>query len=624
MTRRRRTWLVGAAAAAIVIAANASEGGYFSQSWGWIALAFLVPVTVALIVGAVEAPGRLRAAFVALMVALGVWIALSAIWSVSSAASIREAERMLVYVVVALAVVLLLRAGDATGLAGGVFVGSVAIASYGLATRLFPARLDTYDDPELPYRLSEPIGYWNSFGLLAAMGILVGLGVAAHARGLGYRVAAGLTLPVLATALYFAFSRGSWIALAAGYAVAVAADPRRIRFLWSTLVLAPASVVAVAAASRQDALTRESAPAAESAAQGERFALWLAALVLASGGLAALGAVISRRIVPSRPVRRAFDLALVVALAAGLVAGVLARGGPGDVVTDLRSRFDAPLAVRDPDDLNARLFSVSGNGRAESIGVASEAARERLMLGHGSGSFEYIWYERRESRLVIRDAHSLYAEMASEVGIVGLGLLLLMLLVPLVAVLGGRRRPLVATATGAFVAWIAHSALDWNWEVVGVTMTALLAGGVGLMAGERFRRGPLSDALRAPLVVAVVLLSAVAVVSLVGNQALFAGREAVARKEWVRAAEHAHRAESLLPWSHEPAIVLGDASAGLGDRQAALDAFRDATATDPENWVVWLRLAQVAEGDERRQAYARVRDLNPREGDLPGERRSMP
>ena len=42
MTRTQRTLVVAGAVAAIVIASNASEGAYFSQSWGWVALAFVV------------------------------------------------------------------------------------------------------------------------------------------------------------------------------------------------------------------------------------------------------------------------------------------------------------------------------------------------------------------------------------------------------------------------------------------------------------------------------------------------------------------------------------------------------------------------------------------------------
>ena len=83
ITRTQRTLIVGAAVAAILVAANSNDGAYFSQSWGWVALAFLVPSTLLLIFDRVAGPGRLRIALASLVGALGVWIVLSTIWSIS-------------------------------------------------------------------------------------------------------------------------------------------------------------------------------------------------------------------------------------------------------------------------------------------------------------------------------------------------------------------------------------------------------------------------------------------------------------------------------------------------------------------------------------------------------------
>ena len=620
MTRTQRTLIVAGAVAAIVIAANASQGAYFSQSWGWVALAFLVPTTLLLILDRVSVPGRLRILFATFMGALGLWIALSTAWSISTSASVREVERMLVYVALALAVALVLRRGDGPGVFAGTVVGITVISSYGLATRLFPDRFDTVEDPFNAYRLAEPLGYWNAFALLSAIGAILALGVVAHARRAWHAVAAGAVVPILVTALYFAFSRGSWGALFVGLAATVALDPRRISFIWSLLALAPATVVAVAVASRQEALTTENAEdalLARATQEGHQVAWVLAALVVCSAAMAWAAHLIARRVRATARVRRGVAVVLAVGAAATGIAVVMAAGGPLSAFDELRDRFEAPVAGGET--LNDRLFSVSGNGRQETIRVAWDTGSERPLAGTGAGTFEIVWYERRPSGQIVRDAHSLYAETFSELGLVGLALLGAALLVPFVAAVRARRTRYVAPAFGAYLAWAAASGLDWHWEMVGLTATALFAGSVGLVSAERRQRGLVHAGSRLALVGVTATLSVLAVWSLVGNQALFAAREALVREEWSEARTHARRAEQLLPWSYEPELALGSAAAGAGDRDGARAAYSDAVATDPRRWIAWLQLAQVARGAEKRAAYDRVRQLNPRQEALPGE-----
>jgi O-antigen ligase len=617
ITRTQRTIVVAVAVAAIVVAADASDGAYFSQSWGWVALAFLMPSSLLLIVDRVSAPGRLRIALASLMGAFGVWIALSTIWSISPSGSTREVERVLVYVSVALAVVLVLRRGDGAAVAGGALVGVTAITAYGLATRLFPDRFDTAEDMFNAYRLAEPLGYWNAFGLVAAMAAVLAVGAVAHARRALVAVLAGAALPVLVMALYFAFSRGSWLALFFGLAATVVLDPRRITVLWSLGVTAPISAVGVAVASRQEALTTAGATAADATREGHRLAWLLAVLVPASAGLALIAHLVARRVTVSPPLRRGVAAVLAAGAVGAFAVVVVTAGGPASALSEIRDRFEAPPGPGS--SLNDRLFTFSGTGRAETIAAAWDQGSERPIVGTGAGTFEILWYERRPSTQIVRDAHSLYVETFNELGVVGLTLLVAVLLVPLVGAIRARRVRFVAPACGAYLAWIAASGLDWHWEMVGLTMTALLVGAVGLVSAERRSRGGLLYGSRIALLGVTGTLSVVAVLSLVGNQALFAGRENLARKDWAEARDDARRAQALLVWSHEPHIVLGDAAAGRGDRERALREYRDAVDTDPRNWVAWLRVAQVARGAERAAAYDRVRELNPREGDLPGE-----
>ncbi len=250
LTRKHRTVVVAASVASIVLAANGSDGAYFSQSWGWVALAFLVPTTVLLILDRVAVPGRLRIAFASSMGALGLWVALSATWSISSSASVREVERMLVYVALALAVALVLRRGDGPGVVAGALGGIALTSAYGLGTRLFPDWFDAYDDPINLYRLAEPLGYWNALGLLSSMGLVLAIGVVAHARRASVAAIAAAPIPVLALTLYFTFSRGAWAALALGIGAAIAADPRRLRLTWTALVVCLPSGICVLYASQ--------------------------------------------------------------------------------------------------------------------------------------------------------------------------------------------------------------------------------------------------------------------------------------------------------------------------------------------------------------------------------------
>jgi O-Antigen ligase/Tetratricopeptide repeat len=617
ITRTQRTIVVTAAVAAIVVAANASSSAYFSQSWGWVALAFLVPSTVLLVLDRVTAPGRLRISFAVLVGALTVWIALSTIWSISPSASAREVERVLVYASLALAVALLLRRGDGPAVVGGSLLGVTAISAYGLGTRLFPDRFDSFDDPFNSYRLAEPLGYWNAAGLFATLGVLLALGLVAHARRSLAGLAAAATLPVLVCTLYFTFSRGAWAALIAGLVGAIAFDPRRLRFLWTAVVTSVPSVVCVLYGSRLEALTTEDAPAAVATREGHRMAAVVGVAVVVSVGMAALARAISGRVAMSGRSRRGFDLALVGLGVAVVVFGLIAVGGPHTAWDELEQRFNAdPVGTA---DLNERLFSISGNRRSEQLRVAWNAGHEQPVLGQGAGTFEYLWYERRPTLLVVRDGHSLYMETYAELGLVGLALLGAALLVPLLGAVRARRSRFVAAAAAAYVAWLAGSTFDWHWEMVGLTSTALLAGSVCLLSAERRALGALLTGSRIALMGLTATMSVLAVWSLVGNQSLFAGFEAVDRQDWEEARDEGRRAKSLLAWSFEPDLILGDAAAGLGDRHGALRAYRDAVETDPRNWVAWLRLAQVARGAERLAAYERVRELNPREEDLPGE-----
>ena len=84
-----------------------------------------------------------------------------------------------------------------------------------LSGRLFPERFGEYDLIG-GYRLSEPVGYWNALGVLAALGVLLAVSLVARFESLLVRLVAAASTVPLALTLYFTFSRGAWLALLAG------------------------------------------------------------------------------------------------------------------------------------------------------------------------------------------------------------------------------------------------------------------------------------------------------------------------------------------------------------------------------------------------------------------------
>jgi O-antigen ligase len=120
------------------------------------------------------------------------------------------------------------------------------------------------------------------------------------------------------------------------------------------------------------------------------------------------------------------------------------------------------------DDLAAH----GGGNRPWYWHVAWSQASDHPVAGRGAGTFELAWLEERPIEESVLDAHSLYLETLAELGVVGLGLLALALAPPLVAAFRGAN----AAAAGAYVAFLFHAGVDWDWEMPAVTVAGLLCG----------------------------------------------------------------------------------------------------------------------------------------------------
>lgn len=602
------------AAFAPVFGLAAAQGGYFPTSWGWASVPLLWTVAIVVIVGKRVVLSTVERTFLVVLAGLTGWIALSAAWSVAGDQTVLELERALVYVAAVSAVLFVSRRGSARYVLAGLLAAVSPIATFSLLTRLLPDRIGVYD-PNAVYRLSQPIGYWNGLGIFAGMGALLALGFAARARTVAARAVCAGLLVILLPTLYFTFGRAVWIALAAGVAVAATVDPRRLQLLAALLVLGPLPAIAVLAASRESGLTHAGTPLARASHDGHRLALLILLLAVANALLAVSFAYVSRRIDVGFGSRAAFAVAVTLALIAGIAVVFNRYGGPVTLAKKGYTSFKAP-PPHFSSNLNRRLLSFSGNGRADLWRLAWDDAKGHPVFGAGAGTYErYFLLHQPADVSRVRDAHGLYVETLAELGPLGLALLIAVFAVPLVTLRRARRHPLVPAAAGAYVAYLVHTGVDWDWELPAVTLAGLLCGASILLATRRWRPAkPLSPPTRFAVATIAVATAGFAAIALLGNSAL--SRSETARKQGSlgHAATDARRARTLMPWSPLPWEALGQAQIDAGLIADARHSFRKAISMDDGDWRLWYDLAGATSGRAHRQALRHAVALYPRSG----------
>jgi O-antigen ligase len=552
---------------------------------------------------------------------LTVWMLLSATWSDNPTAALLEAERALVYVAGLGALLLVSRRGAIGSLLAGVLVAVTVATAYGLIGRLFPS-IHAVGGLADTGRLAEPVGYWNGLGILAAMGAIVALGIAAHARALAARIAAACTLPVIVAALYFTFSRGGWIAFGFGIVAAVALDRRRWFLLATLLGAAPWLVLDVALAVSSSALTHAASPVGPTASQGHRlfFVLVLSALGLA-GTVWALR-LLEQRFDPSAALTRAGHAATLAVALILILAALVRFGSPVSIANQVYDKFNAPppggfngTAGHVGRNLNLRLFSLSGNARAQLWRIAWHDVRSHEALGSGAGTYEQYYLQHRSTGLKVRNAHNLYLETLADLGPVGLVLLLAGLAAPVVAGLRARGEALVPAAFGAFAAFLLHAGADWDWQMTAITLTALTcAAGLLSSAPGRTRQVSFDDRrVRGVALGVIAVLAVCALVGLRGNAAAAASQRAADAHHWTSAESNARTAVRWEPWSSDARIALGVALLGEGRDAEARAAFQAAVDRSPKSWQAWYDLARASTGADRARALAQARRLDPHE-----------
>ena len=118
--------------------------------------------------------------------------------------------------------------------------------------------------------------------------------------------------------------------------------------------------------------------------------------------------------------------------------------------------------------------------------VALRAFASQPLYGVGAGGWAVWWLRYRTVPAFAQDTHSLPLQTLAELGLVGLALLgTLVGGVAVAARRAHRLSPLFTSgAIGAIVAYAAHAPLDWDWQMPGVTLVALVLAGMVLAAAS--------------------------------------------------------------------------------------------------------------------------------------------
>ena len=556
--------------------------------------------------------------YLAALAALLAWTWLSAAWSLDAAQSVLEGERTLLYLAAALTALLVFRPASAALLLAGVLAAITLLAGSALVVHLLSGERSASElVGAVPYaesKLAGSLGYSNALGLLAALGILLAGAFAERLTSGWDRAACGAAFVVLAATLYLTFGRGAWAALAAGLVAMLAVDRRRLEISAVLLALALPTTLALLVAARSHALTRHGSAHDEVLREGRRLALVLLVLSALAAGVAYLAPRIVALLAEKRP-RRAYAVTVVATAAAFLAIGVIVAGGPVKLARQAYGSFGTPSPTQQA-DLNQRLLSLSGSGRAEYWRVAWATYREHPVLGAGAGSYGREWLRERRNDLPVRDAHSLYLETLAELGPVGLALLLVLVAAPLAAGLRARTHPLAPVALGGYVAYLAHTGVDWDWELPAVTVAGV-ACGLSLLVLAREDEAPRRDrGLGLPAAVVMLVLAAVAALGLPGNRAAAASSNAYDAGRWREASEQARTAVRWMPWSAQGWRLLGEAQLARGDVRGARASFLTGLEKDSGDWELWLDLALASQGEAYRHALARASLLNPRSPEI--------
>lgn len=630
-SRLSAPWRLGRAAAApVLLAATLVVLGFSSGGFAVRAQAVGASVYVVLTMGAVSlAPGAFRGRRGPFLIGLAAlwslagWTLASASWSGSEARAVTECARVVLYATTLTLFGVLARNDRSTSrLLGAVAAAFMILCSAGLLARLLPDAVDIGFSQRSYGRLQYPVNYASTLGLLAVVGGLISLAFAAGARRAAGRIVGAAGTPVFVTTLLLTYSRGPLLAGLVALVVLLVAGLSATT-VGTLLATVPTTGIAVVVAYHANRLATGDFVSPSAVSQGHRVAAVLVACSIVAGLLRAvlggLDRLLERRLRSRRPLGRIAARRIAIgAVALGLLGATIVVARELPALRGEYARFTQPGSSQP--NVRGRLTDVQSGDRFQAWTVAIADFRRAPVLGRGAGTFVLSWARGRPYEIPFNETHSLYLQMLGELGIVGLGLLLVVLGAIIIGIgLAVRRseRVILSAGLAAVVGWAVAVAVDWHWQMpVGTLWVFAVAGsmlanrsGGAIDQSPAWRRG--RWAVVAGLAVAAVVLVKLSIAEYQLDDSLIAFRRADCPSTEASAAA-ARSAFGVLPG---PPMLLGYCAALDGRRALAVREEEQAVSLDPDDWVLHYALATVraAEGVDPSAAVRATSRLNPLE-----------
>jgi hypothetical protein len=609
--------------AALTVYLAFDAGGYFvdGAAAGAVALALVLVLRVTLEERPLGRPTAAATIAIVCLTGFALWTLLSGAWSDSWARALTEFDRALAYLLALVSFATFVRApGELRLMLRWFALATVIVCAVALASRLLPDVVPSSQNVASS-RLSYPITYWNALGLLGVLGITACLHLAATAREPRVvRVLGAAAIPLLSVTVYFTFSRAAVLVGVVG--LVMFAIVGRSRGLLAALVSSvPAAAIAVAAAYGADLLASRNPTAAAASSQANDVLTATLLAIVGAGTLRAVLVAVGWETAPSRLSARTRRLTAI--LTAGLAGVALVAGGFAlDAPARLEQQYDKFVEgnqVSSGSDARSRFTDPGNNGRVDYWDVSLDSWGGEAFKGIGAAGWEFLWARERPQQSNVINGHSLYLEVLTELGVVGLVLLagaILAVLVGLGRRVAGPERAIYAVLLTMSVVWTLHAGIDWDWEMPVVSLWFFAFAGAGLARAPGEGPPPVAPARLTRVIVGLACLALAVTPALLflSQRELNRSVDAFKHGDCSEAIDAALASSALVPVRDEPFEVLAYCDVRAGQSGLALRMMREAVERDPRDWRLQYGLALmrgVAGHDPRAQARRALR-LNPR------------